>query len=270
MNNEIIMHDVALYLPVFLFGLIVGSFLNVCIYRIPRGLSIIIPSSRCPSCNNPIQPRDNIPILSYILLKGRCRLCKEKISFKYPFVEFFNAVLYVVVLWRFGSDFSWPLLIYLIFLSSLLVITFIDIEHQIIPNRITLPGIPLALIFGATILPDPFSRADSLGFIASITGVLLGGGLFYIIGLLGSVVFKKDAMGGGDVKMMAMVGGFLGWKGVILTTFLGSLLGSIIGISLIMVKGKKWGSKIPFGPYLASGAVLSLILGQEILEWYLY
>jgi leader peptidase (prepilin peptidase)/N-methyltransferase len=185
-------------------------------------------------------------------------------------VESLNAILYVLVLWRFGPDFPWFLLIYFIFLSSLIVITFIDLEYQIIPNGITLPGIPLALIFGSTILPDPFSRADLLGFKASVTGLLLGGGLFYIIGVLGTVVFKKDAMGGGDIKMMAMVGGVLGWKGVILTTFLGSLLGSIIGVSLIIIKGRQWSSKIPFGPYLAFGTILSLFLGQELLAWYLH
>jgi len=258
------------YVVVFLFGAVVGSFLNVCIYRIPRGLSIIIPSSRCPSCNNPIQPRDNIPILSYILLKGRCRACDARIPFKYPLVEFLNAVLYVIVLWKFSSEVSWFLLIYFVFLSSLIVITFIDIEYQIIPDRITLPGIVIALIFGSTILPDPFSRGDLLGFKASVTGILLGGGLFYAVGVLGTAVLKKDAMGGGDIKMMAMMGGFLGWKGVILTTFMGSLLGSIIGVSLIMIKGRKRGSKIPFGPYLSFGAVLSLLLGQEFLSWYLY
>jgi leader peptidase (prepilin peptidase)/N-methyltransferase len=258
------------YIAVFLFGAVVGSFLNVCIYRIPRGLSIIIPSSKCPSCNNPIQPWDNIPILSYILLKGRCRSCNARIPFKYPLVEFLNAILYVIAILRFGPDFSWSLLIYFIFLSSLVVITFIDIEHQIIPDRITLSGIVLALIFGSTVLPDPFSRSELLGFKASVIGVLLGGGFFYAVGVLGTAVLKKDAMGGGDIKMMAMVGGFLGWKGVILTTFMGSLLGSLVGILLLMIKGKKWGTKIPFGPYLSFGAVLSLLLGQEFLVWYLY
>ncbi len=264
------MHDVFLYIIVFLFGSVIGSFLNVCIYRIPRNLSIIIPSSRCPSCNNPIRPWDNIPILSYILLNGKCRFCKEKISFQYPLVEFLNAVLYVMVLWRFGSHFSWFLLIYFVFVSSLIVITFIDFEFQIIPDGITLPGIPLALIFGSAILPDPFLRANLLGFKASISGVLLGGGLFYVIAIAGTAALKRDALGGGDIKMMALVGGILGWKGVILTTFLGSLLGSIIGVSLILIKGKEKGSKIPFGPYLSLGAVLSLLMGQELLIWYFH
>lgn len=264
------MHGTMLFVAAFLFGSVIGSFLNVCIYRIPRRLSIVVPSSRCPLCNNHIQPRDNIPLLSYILLKGKCRFCKERISFEYPLVEFLNAVLYVIILWRFGPQFSGVLLIYFIFVSSLIIITFIDLEHQIIPNVITLPGIVLSLIFGSMILPDPFSIGDPLRFNASIAGILLGGGLFYAIGVLGTAVFKKEAMGGGDIKMMAMIGGFLGWKGVVLTTFLGSLLGSIVGISLIMIKGRKWGSKIPFGPYLAFGAIVTLLLGQKLLMWYLH
>ncbi len=264
------MYDLYIYLYVFLFGTIVGSFLNVCIYRIPKGLSIVWPSSRCISCNNPIRPLDNIPILSYILLKGRCRMCREKISFKYPFVEFLNGLLYVLILWRFDSELSLYILFYFVFLSSLVVITFIDLEYQIIPNGITLPGIPLALIAGSTILPDPFFRDDMLGFQASITGLLLGGGFYYCIAVVGSLIFKKEAMGGGDIKMMAMAGGVLGWKGVILTTMLGSLFGSIIGIFLIIVKGRQWGSRLPFGPYLALGCVISLFLGQEVFMWYLY
>ncbi len=264
------MNDIELYILASAFGLVVGSFLNVCIYRVPKGLSIVIPSSRCPSCNNPIKPWDNIPVLSYIFLMGRCRSCKAKISIKYPAVEFMNAVLYVTVLWRFGPDVSWPLLIYFIFVSSMIVITFIDLEYQIIPDGITLPGTVLALVFGSTILPDPFSRTDLLGFKVSIIGLLLGGGLFYMIRLVGTAVFKKEAMGGGDIKMMAMVGGLLGWKGVLFTTFLGSLLGSVVGVFLMIIKGRERVSQIPFGPYLALAAVLSLFFGQEILIWYLH
>jgi leader peptidase (prepilin peptidase)/N-methyltransferase len=152
----------------------------------------------------------------------------------------------------------------------MIVIFFIDIDYQIIPDSITLPGIPLAVILGSTILPDPFLRTNMLGFKTSVTGFLAGGGFFYLIAVLGKAVFKKDAMGGGDIKMMAMVGGVLGWKGIILTTFLASLSGSIIGVSLILLKGKEWGSKLPFGPYLALGALISLFWGQDILTWYLY
>jgi leader peptidase (prepilin peptidase)/N-methyltransferase len=259
----------ATYIFIFLIGSIVGSFLNVCIYRIPRGLSIVHPSSKCPSCNSPVRPLDNIPILSFIFLGGRCRFCRTKISLKYPFVEFLNAFLYVFVLWRFGPYFAWFLPLYLVIVSTLIVITFIDLDHQIIPDGITLPGTVLALVFGSTILPDPFSRADVLGFRASLSGLLFGAGLFYSIGIIGSIVFRQEAMGGGDIKLMAMLGGILGWKGIILTTFLGSLSGSLVGISLIGLKGKEGGTKIPFGPYLALGALLSLFLGEELLTWFL-
>lgn len=259
-----------LYITVFVFGAVIGSFLNVCIYRIPKEKSVVTPSSKCPSCGTPIRFYDNIPILSYIILRGRCRDCKAEFSTRYPFVEFINAALYLVVLNSFGYGSPWVLLVYFLFVSTLIVIFFIDLDHQIIPNSITFPGMPLALILGSTILPDPFMRADLLGLRDSAIGFLAGGGFFYLIAISGRAILKKDAMGGGDIKMMAMVGGLLGWKGVILTTFMGSLLGSIIGVSLILMKGREWGSKIPFGPYLALGALVSMLWGEDILTWYLY
>jgi leader peptidase (prepilin peptidase)/N-methyltransferase len=261
------MQDIISYITIFLFGSVVGSFLNVCIYRIPRNLSIITPSSRCPLCNNTIKPWDNIPILSYILLKGRCRTCKGKISFRYPLVEFLNAILYVFALWRFGVGLY--ILLYFIFCSALIVITFIDLDFQIIPDRITLPGIPIAIIFGGFFLMDPFLRNSPLGIKSSIIGACLGFGFYYIIAEAGYRILKKEAMGGGDIKLMAMIGGFLGWKGVILTTFLGSFSGAVISILLMSFKGRKWGSKIPFGPYLALGAFITLFYGQEIFHWFL-
>src|SRR4030042_2048650 len=203
------MHNIISYIIVFIFGSVIGSFLNVCIYRIPRNISIIMPSSRCPSCDIPVRPSDNIPILSYILLGGRCRICKARISFRYPLVEFLNAIIYVLVLWRFG--FGWHTPVYFVFCSSLIVISFIDLDFQIIPDVITLPGIPIGIMFG----------------------------------------------------------GFLGWKGVILTTFLGSLSGAIVGVLVILFKGKEKGSRIPFGPFLALGSVITLFYGQEIFYWYL-
>jgi leader peptidase (prepilin peptidase)/N-methyltransferase len=259
-----------LYIIIFIFGSVIGSFLNVCIYRMPQGLSVVSPSSRCTSCGKPIRFYDNIPVLSYILLKGKCRYCKTGLSVRYPIIEFLNAALYVLLLNRYGHDSPWVLLVYFIFISSLIVIFFIDLDHQIIPNSITLPGIPLAVILGSTILPDPFIRVDLLGYKASIIGFVAGGGFFYLVAILGKAILKKDAMGGGDIKMMAMIGGLLGWKGVILTTFLGSLFGSIIGVSLILLKGREWGSRIPFGPYLALGALISLFWGQDIFMWYIY
>jgi len=255
------------YLTVFLFGLITGSFLNVCIYRIPRGLSIIIPSSRCPSCNTPIKPWDNIPIVSYILLGGKCRFCKAKISLRYPLVELLNAIMYALILWRF--NFGWHTIIYFVFSSSLIVITFIDLDFQIIPDRITLSGIPIGFLAGSFLLPDPFARSSLLGMKESLIGMITGFGLFYFVALIGSAIFKKEAMGGGDVKMMAMVGALTGWKAVLLTTFLGSLTGSIIGILLIVLKGKDRKAKIPFGPFLALGTIITLFYGQEILSWYI-
>jgi len=261
------MHNIILYGSVFLFGLVVGSFLNVCIYRIPRKLSIIVPSSRCPSCSTPIKPLDNIPLVSFILLGGRCRYCRAKISPRYPLVEFLNAVLYVVVLWRF--DPGWHTLLYFVFCSALIVITFIDLDFQIIPDRITLSGIPLGLIAGTFILPDPFSRFSLLGIKNSFIGMLGGFVFFYLVALVGSAIFKKEALGGGDIKMMAMIGAVMGWKAVLLTTFLGSLAGALIGIGLMAGRGGGRMMRIPFGPFLALGAVVTLFYGQEILSWYL-
>ena len=207
-------------------------------------------------------------MLSYLLLGGKCRICKAPIPLRYPLVEALNALLYLLLLWRFGP--GWPFLIYALFSSALIVITFIDLDFQIIPDRISLPGIPLGLIAGSLILPDPFLRAEPLGWKASLIGAASGFLLYYFIAFSGEKILKKEAMGGGDIKMMTMVGGFLGWKGIILTTFMGSLFGSIIGILMMFFRGREKGSQIPFGPFLALGALVSLYFGQEIIIWYLY
>jgi leader peptidase (prepilin peptidase)/N-methyltransferase len=253
----------ALYAIVAVLGLVVGSFLNVCIWRIPRKQSIVRPSSRCPSCGAPIRPWDNIPVLSYVLLGGKCRYCRAKISGRYPLVETLNAALYLMVLYRFGPGWYTPL--YFAFVSAAVVISFIDLDFQIIPDSITLAGIPIGLVAGALLLPDPFSRMDLLGLRASALGAAAGFGLFYAVAYL-----SRGGMGGGDIKMMAMVGAVTGWKGVLLTTFLGSFAGSVIGIFLMIFKGKGRKTRIPFGPFLALGAVLTLLLGQELLGWYLH
>jgi len=257
------LNNISPYLLLSAFGLVFGSFLNVCIYRIPRGGSIISPSSRCPSCGSPISPLENIPIISYIALRGRCRSCGSKISLRYPLVEALNAVLWVVFYMRFG--YGWHLLFYLLFASSLIVITFIDIDFQIIPDRITLVGIPIGLLAGSYILPDPFLRASLLGFKASILGAVFGFILFYAV-----AVVSRGGMGGGDIKLMALIGAITGWKGVLLTTFAGSMVGSVIGIFLMLFKGKGRKTKIPFGPFLSLGSLITLLLGQEIIHWYLY
>lgn len=253
---------------VFLFGLFIGSFLNVCIYRIPRNMSIVLPSSRCPLCSTPLRPWDNIPLLSYATLGGRCRYCKGRISPRYPLIEFLNGALYALVAWRFGP--VWNLPVYAAVCSVLLVITFIDLDFQIIPDRITLPGIPLGLLAGSLLLPDPFMRAEQLGFRASFIGAAAGFGFFYLVAFLSIKILKKEGMGGGDIKLMAMIGAFLGWKAVILTTFLGSLSGSAAGIMAMLRKGQGRGMLIPFGPFLAFGALVTIFFGQEILMWYLY
>jgi leader peptidase (prepilin peptidase)/N-methyltransferase len=249
-------------LAAFLIGSVVGSFLNVCIYRMPRGLSIIWPSSRCPSCNIPIRPYDNIPLISFLVLGGRCRDCGERILFRYPAVEMMNALLYVAVVWRYGIGWHIPFLF--LFCSAMIVIAFIDLDYQIIPDAITLPGIPVGVIAGSLFFPDPFARNGPTGFVNSLIGLFSGGGLFYAIAVL-----SRGGMGGGDIKMMAMLGAFAGWKSILLTTFAGSLLGSIVGIFLMVFMGKGRKTKVPFGPFLAVGALITLFFGREILDLYL-
>ncbi len=257
-------------------GLVIGSFLNVCIYRLPREKSIVVPSSACPWCQKPIKPWDNIPVLSYLLLRGKCRSCGEKISLRYPFVELLNGALYWATFKEFGMGWHLPFLF--AFVSAMVVITFIDLDFQIIPDVISLPGTALGLLGASLFIPDPFAdtlnplsamvKAPVVGLGTSLLGLVIGFGMFYLIALVGKAMTKTDAMGGGDLKMMAMVGSFLGWKGVLLTTFFGSLSGSIIGIVLIAVKGKGKKTKIAFGPFLALGSLISLFFGGEIVRWY--
>ncbi|MDI6801922.1 MAG: prepilin peptidase [Thermodesulfovibrionales bacterium] len=258
-----IISDNYLGITFFIFGLMVGSFLNVCIYRLPRDKSIVTPSSSCPKCNTPIKPWDNIPVISYIILRGKCRKCGEKISIRYPLVELVNGAFYYAVFNYSGLGWHMPFIF--VFISAMIVITFIDMDFQIIPDVITLPGIVIGLLSASFLVLDPFTHLLTIvGFKNSLTGLLLGGGLFYLIAVL-----SKGGMGGGDIKMMSMVGAFMGWKAVLLTTFIGSLTGSIVGIFLMIFKGKGRKTKIPFGPFLALGAIITLFFGGQILRWYL-
>jgi leader peptidase (prepilin peptidase)/N-methyltransferase len=251
------------YAVVLIFGLIIGSFLNVCIHRVPKKLSIVFPPSACPECNQKIKPIDNIPVLSYIFLLGRCRYCKTRISIRYPLIELLNAIFYVVIVYRFGLEFNG--LFYMALISTLIVITFIDIEHMIIPDSISLPGIVIALLAGAIFLSDPLSYYENkLGIIGAVFGLFAGGGLFLLIAIL-----SRGGMGGGDIKLMALFGACLGWKAVLMITFIGSLLGSIYGIILMIYKGKGRKAKVPFGPFLSIGAVICILYGREILRMYL-
>lgn len=245
-----------------LIGAVIGSFLNVCIHRLPRGGSLVRPASQCPACGAPIRFYDNVPILSFLILGGRCRSCKTGISLRYPMVEALNALAYTGIVLRYGPGWHTPAL--WAFCSAMIVITFIDLDFQIIPDAITLPGILVGLAASATVLPDPFAHDAMLGFRDGMIGFLAGGSLFYIVAVL-----SRGGMGGGDIKMMAMVGSFLGWKAVLLTTFAGSLIGSVAGIFLMAFRGKGRKTKIPFGPFLALGAVISVFAGREILVLYL-
>jgi len=244
---------------IFILGLIVGSFSNVCIYRIPRNESIIYPASHCPKCRSKIKPVDNIPLLSFILLKGRCRNCKSKISIQYPVVEFLTGLTYLIIYLIYGL--SIQSLIYIILSSALIIIAFIDLNEQIVPDVISLPGIVIGFILSFFV---PY-----ISFINSALGVLVGGGIILIIGLAGSVIFKKEAMGGGDVKLAAMIGAFLGWRYIIISLFLGFFLGALTGIFLILLKIKSREDVVPFGPFIVLGSFITLLWGEKIISWYL-
>ncbi|HXF92990.1 MAG TPA: A24 family peptidase [Nitrospiraceae bacterium] len=241
-----------------LFGALIGSFLNVCIYRLPRRESIVWPSSRCPACARPIAWYDNIPILSFLALRGKCRACGAPISFRYPLIEAANAVGYGVIFWHFGA--GWVSAAYAVLFSALLVVTGTDFTHQIIPNVITVPGMLLGLLCASTILP--------VGLVNSIMGMLVGGGLLWVLAWVSPYLFGKEGMGGGDIKLLAMIGAFLGWKATLLTIMIGASVGSVVGMGLISLNVIKRDDYIPFGPFLALGAVLSLFFHEPLLEWY--
>jgi len=248
------------YILIFILGLIVGSFCNVCIYRIPKNESIIYPASHCPKCRTTIKPVDNIPLLSYILLKGRCRNCGSKISIQYPVVELLTGIIYLIIYLIYGL--SIQSLIYIILSSALIIIAFIDLNEQIVPDVISLPGIGVGLILSFFV---PY-----LSFINSALGVVVGGGIILIIALVGSMIFKKEAMGGGDVKLAAMIGAFLGWRYTIISLFLGFFLGALAGIFLILSKIKSKEDMVPFGPFIALGSLITLLWGEKIIAWYWY
>ena len=236
----------------------VGSFLNVCIFRLPKEESIIWPGSHCPHCKKPIKFYDNIPLISYILLRGKCRYCKKPISFQYPLVEGITALSSLFLIMKFGPSLSY--LFYFAFVAALIVITVIDLYHQIIPDVISLPGIGVGLL-ASLIIPQ-------ITFFNSLIGVLLGGGSLFIVATVYQWLFKREGMGGGDVKLLAMIGAFLGWKAVILTILLSSLIGSVTGIIIMVLKGKDFKYAIPFGPFLSLGAVISLFYGESLINWY--
>lgn len=245
---------------VFILGAILGSFFNVCIYRIPRSISIVSPRSKCPFCDNPIKIFDNIPLISYLILKGKCRSCRHIIPARYFFVEIITSISALLLFWRFG-DFS-SLLVYGIFTSVLIIVSFIDLDKKVVPDIFTLPGI------GAGLLLTTFLSGGEFYFykenlINSLFGIFTGIFLMYLFGIIGERIFKKESIGGGDIKLMAMIGAFLGWKLTILTYFIAPVLGSVYGVYLI-IKTKE--RVIPYAPYLSLGAFISLLYGDEILN----
>jgi len=243
-----------------IFGAMIGSFLNVCIHRLPKEESIVRPGSHCPKCNTPIQFYDNIPLLSYLLLRGKCRYCQVSISIQYPMVEAITALSSFFLFITFGVSLSF--FYYFSFVAALIAITVIDLYHQIIPDVISLPGIGIGLL-GSLIIPR-------IPFFESLIGIISGGGSLFLVATIYQWLFKREGMGGGDVKLLAMIGAFLGWKAVILTILLSSFIGSIIGITVMLIKGKDFKYAIPFGPFLSLGAVISLFWGENLISWYLY
>ena len=238
-----------------IFGLLFGSFLNVCIYRIPRDKSIVWPPSSCPGCNARIKWYDNIPVLSYLWLRGKCRSCKQPISLQYPVVELLTGALTVLFVWRFGLS-VWTF-VTVAAVYALIILSVIDLELMIIPDRFSLGLIVLGLAF-AWANPN-FSGVWWQKELSSLLGA--GVGLFGVlaIALIGTWMFKKEAMGGGDVKLMGGVGAFIGWEGVITTVVFASFFGLVYALFLMIFKGKKGGDAIPFGPFLSLGALINLL-----------
>ena len=243
----------------FIFGLVIGSFLNVCIHRLPASQSIVHPRSRCPQCGHLIRVYDNIPVLSYLILRGRCRDCGARISLRYPVVELLSGAFAAMAVARFGL--GWQALLMYALIAAFLVITFIDLDHRIIPDVITLPGIPIGL--AASFGPGMISPLEAL------LGILAGGGSLFLVAWGYQLVTQREGMGGGDIKLLAMIGAFIGWKGVLLTIFIASLTGTLAGMALIFRRRGDMKLAVPFGPFLAVGAIAYLFMGPELISWYL-
>jgi leader peptidase (prepilin peptidase)/N-methyltransferase len=240
------------------FGAIVGSFLNVCIHRLPLGASIVWPSSACPHCKRELSWYENIPVFSYLALRARCRTCKGPISLRYPLVEAMTSAMFAAAWWYYGPG---PLLASrLVFACALVVLFAIDLEHHLLPNVITLPGIVIGFAF--SFITEP-------GWMASLIGLLAGGGSLYLIAVLYFWVRHEEGLGMGDPKMLSMIGAFLGWKLTLVTLMIASLTGSVVGVGLIAAGRGNMKYALPFGCFLAVGAAAAATIGPALLEWYL-
>lgn len=238
----------------FTFGLIIGSFLNVCISRIPRGESIVFPPSRCEACDTKLRSFDLVPVASFFLLRGKCRYCSAKLSWRYPGVEILTGVFFVLGYQVIG--FTINLIPFLFLTSLLLIISFIDIDHYRIPNPLILIGLGAGILFQIFIPFQPF--------INSLLGFVTGGGVLFLIALL-----SRGGMGGGDIKLGALIGLFLGWKWMLLSLFLSAFLASAAGVSLMIMRKKSRKDPIPFGPFLSLGVFISLLWGNHLIFWYI-
>ncbi len=240
----------------FVFGLLVGSFLNVVIYRLPRDLSVVRPRSRCPSCGGAIAPWWNIPVISWLLLRGKCALCRAPISARYPAVELATALLFAAAARLDGFSIALPF--HLFFLAAMIAVTLIDLDFQIIPDEISLSGAVLGVACAAL----------EGRVLDGLIGAVVGSGILWAIGAAYFALRKVEGMGGGDVKLAVMLGAFLGWKGVLLTLFASSFVGAIVGIALIRLAGGDRQTRIPFGTFLAPAAVFVLFAGGPLIDWY--
>jgi leader peptidase (prepilin peptidase) / N-methyltransferase len=250
--------DITIALALAILGLAVGSFLNVCIHRIPRQASIVRPGSSCPHCGYVLRWYDNIPVLSYALLGGRCRQCKARISIRYPIIEVITMIVFVLHYLILGADII--LIPRLLFASALIVLFAIDLEHHLLPNVITLPGIVVGLAF-STMTPP--------GLVDALIGALAGGGVLWILGEAYYRYSGQEGMGGGDVKMLAMIGAFLGWKLVLVTLVLSSVAGSLVGLLVLSIRRGGLKYALPYGTFLALGALAASLGGDRLIAWYL-
>jgi leader peptidase (prepilin peptidase)/N-methyltransferase len=249
---------VAVYVTVL--GLIIGSYLNVVVHRLPRGVSTVWPRSRCTSCGAAIRAFDNLPVVSYLLLRGRCRSCGAGIAWRYPAIEALTGLLFLACFERFGLRVE--TLAAILFCCLMIVLAAIDVEHLLLPDRITLPGIALGLLLQLWI---PWAG----GLLGGALGALLGGGILLAISGAWYLLRREEGMGLGDVKMLAMVGAFLGWKGVLVTLFVSTLTGAAVGLAVARRSGAGLKAKLPFGAFLAFAALIALFFGAPLVDAYL-
>lgn len=255
-----------LYLIAGLIGAILGSFANVCIFRMPRRKSVIWPRSHCPHCDHVLSAWENVPVISFVVLRGRCRECRGRISLQYPAIETASIVLSLLAWWHFGEPIRY-LVYFCLLIVPLLIASIIDLKRYIIPDSITIPGIIVGFAVHTFLegMGAPYWR----GALDSLLGVLVGGGALYIVAIAYEKLRKQEGLGGGDVKLIAMLGAFFGWRAAILMLLMSSLLGSVVGLVLIIALRKDLKYAIPFGPFLATAGLIYLFAGERIIHWYL-